>query len=199
MDPSKDHSISPHIHRHNWGTRNHQGSPCINGWHRIGDYNWMDYWSHYGSDVSHLPVFVVRCERSRLRWRCNELFSFQFLGSCEYNNARPQKLDWYFNFNCLGTKLSDIDSGNIEVLVVSNGECMNSGTPPVVTGYRLLASMVFVLFGLVKMICAYLGFSSAMNALDWVIAVPLTLGWVLSSLLLNTPYRSIVSVYLSWS
>lgn len=48
--------------------------------------------------------------------------------------------------------------------------------PIFVTGYRLLVSTVFVSFCLVKMTCGYRGFSSAMNTLDWIISIPLTLG-----------------------
>lgn len=46
----------------------------------------------------------------------------------------------------------------------------------VVNGYRLLVLAAVGGFGLAKIICGYLGLNTAMNTLDWIIAVPLTLG-----------------------
>ncbi|KAF5329248.1 hypothetical protein D9619_009240 [Psilocybe cf. subviscida] len=48
--------------------------------------------------------------------------------------------------------------------------------PVILTGYRLLVATICAAFGLAKMLCSYLGLSSAMSALDWTIAIPLTLG-----------------------
>ncbi|KAF5329620.1 hypothetical protein D9619_009242 [Psilocybe cf. subviscida] len=114
---------------------------------------------------------------------------FQFLGSCEYNDTRPRYLKCLFLYDCLGR------SG------VANGEPRsdsNTLEPPqglsvdrlalpldssiVVTGYRLLVSTFFTAFGLAKILCAYLDFSSAMYTLDWIIAIPLTLGMPARSL-----------------
>ncbi|KAF9568715.1 hypothetical protein CPC08DRAFT_624749, partial [Agrocybe pediades] len=42
---------------------------------------------------------------------------------------------------------------------------------PPVTGYRLLVSIVTVVFGVAKMSCAYLGRNTSATTLDWVSGV----------------------------
>ncbi|KAF5309143.1 hypothetical protein D9619_012841 [Psilocybe cf. subviscida] len=105
---------------------------------------------------------------------------FQFLGSCEYNNKRPQYLDWLFHYNVLGRSNRELGYSHSDSSELGPTGRLSldqaDPSPPLATGYRLLVSAMCAIFGLSKMLCGYLGLRTAMNTLDWIIAVPLTLG-----------------------
>ena len=48
---------------------------------------------------------------------------------------------------------------------------------PLITGYRLLVTLLTVIFGVSKAILSYRGQSTAPTTLDWVSGVAVTLGW----------------------
>lgn len=115
-------------------------------------------------------ILSISCDDevdSMLKCGFDVCFSFQLLSSfdCEHNNARPQYLDWLFRYDCLGRSHIAIANPHLA-----------PRTSPIITGYRLLLSTVFAAFGIAKMLCGYFGFSSAMYTLDWILAIPLTLG-----------------------
>ena len=126
------------------------------------------------------PVIFGSCEATRLMRLTQCLFSsFQLLSSCEYNNARPRYLDLLFCYDCLGRSGTSIREPRPSSSTLESPRRLSSDRAelqPIATGYRLLVSVAFAAFGLAKMFCGYLGFSSAMYTLDWIIAIPLTLG-----------------------
>lgn len=106
--------------------------------------------------------------------------SFQFFGPCEYNDMLPPTLNWLFQHNIIGWltgTAARAHPGYNVGLETENRLSVGhlSDVPPLVTGYRLFVSALFAAFGLAKMLCGYLGLSTAMNTLDWVIGVPLAL------------------------
>ncbi|KAF5309190.1 hypothetical protein D9619_012835 [Psilocybe cf. subviscida] len=112
--------------------------------------------------------------------------SFQLSGPLEYAAQRPRYVDWIFSYDCLniprtiirGRRLDIRDSSPIHTKAHQDQEASSDDiwkSPPIVTAYRLFVSAIISGFGLVKMICAYRGLPGAMNTLEWIVAVPMTL------------------------